>query len=170
MPTHIVAGLAAMLCAMKTPFFVGLPDEPIMDFLIEYAELADRHGLLETQKIETILRYILHPLKDLWKSLSSYSSGSWSTFKNELEKLYPDMDAESQYSRQGLIELINLSSRTQMHDEKDIFDYYQRFLAICNPLHAAKQISDVERNSKFFQGFHLYCKEGAPIRPTWALG
>ncbi len=78
------------------------------------------------------------------------------TFKRELERLYPDMDAETRYSRQGLMELVNLSARTWMHDEKDVLDYYQRFLAISNPLRTTNLISDDEHNAEFFRSFHPY--------------
>lgn len=43
-----------------------------------------------------------------------------------------------------------------MRDEKDVFDYYRRFLAISNLLESSNQISSDERNSEFFRGFHPY--------------
>jgi len=140
----------------KTPFFAGMSDEPIADFLSDYGELADGHRLTDRQKVETVLRYIPYSLKDLWKSLPGYATGNWMTFKRELERLYPDMDAETRYSRQGLTELVNLSARTRMRDEKDVLDYYRRFLAISNPLRTTNLISDDERNAEFFRGFHPY--------------
>ncbi|KAH9017145.1 hypothetical protein EDB85DRAFT_1897794 [Lactarius pseudohatsudake] len=66
MPSHTVIGPAAMPRPTKAPFFAGLPDEPIADFLGDYGELADGHQLTEKQKVETTLRYIPHSLKDLW--------------------------------------------------------------------------------------------------------
>jgi len=124
MPTHTVIGLAAMPHPTKMPFFAGMSDKPITDFLSNYGELADGYRLTDRQKVEMVLRYIPYSLKDLWKSLPSYTTGNWMIFKRELERLYPDMDAETRYSRQGLTELVNLSARTQMRDEKDVLDYY----------------------------------------------
>jgi hypothetical protein len=120
----LVTGLAAMPCATKTPSFDGMTGEPIMDFLIDYGELTDGHNLTDQQKVETILRYILHAWRDLWKSLKGCTMGNWTTFQGELEKLYPNVDAATCYSRQALLNLVNLSARTQMCNENDLFDYY----------------------------------------------
>ncbi len=156
MATYLAIGPAAMPRPTKTPFFAGLSDEPITEFLADYGELADGHKLTNKQKVETILRYVPHSLRDLWRSLPGFASGNWTVFSAELEKLYPDLDAEMHYSRQGLIDLVNLSARTQMRDKKDVLDYYRRFLAISNPLRAANLISDDERNAGFFHSFHPY--------------
>jgi hypothetical protein len=156
MTARIVTGPAAMPRATKTPSFDGMTGEPIVDFLIDYGELADGHNLTDQQKVETILRYIPPPQRDLWKTLKGYATGDWTTFRRELEKLYPDVDAAMRYSRQALLDLVNLSARTRMRDEKDVFDYYRRFLAISNPLSDSNQISSDECNSEFFRGFHPY--------------
>jgi hypothetical protein len=124
MTTRLVTGPAAMPHATKTPSFDGMTGEPIADFLIDYSELADGHNLTDQQKVETILQYIPHAQRDLWKSLKGYATGNWTTFQGELEKLYPDVDAATCYSRQALLNLVNLSARTRMHDEKDVFNYY----------------------------------------------
>jgi hypothetical protein len=80
MTTHLVTGPAAMLCATKTPSFNRMTGEPIADFLIDYSELADGCNLTNQQKVETILRYIPHTQRDLWKSLKGYTMGNWTTF------------------------------------------------------------------------------------------
>ncbi len=64
------------------------------------------------------------------------------------------MEAESHYTKQALMELVDSAARTKMRDEKDIVEYYQRFLTICNPLLAANLILDNECNAEFFKGFH----------------
>ena len=125
MTTYLAIGLAAMPRLTKTPFFAGLSDEPIAEFLVDYSELADGHKLTNKQKVETILRYVPHSLRDLWQSLPGFASGNWTVFSAELEKLYPNLDVEMRYSRQGLTELVNLSARTRMCDEKDVLDYSQ---------------------------------------------
>ncbi|KAF8274724.1 hypothetical protein EI94DRAFT_1560962, partial [Lactarius quietus] len=127
--------------ANKRPSFAGLPDEPIADFLADFEEQADGYSLTDAQKVEAILKYIPFSLRDFWKTVKGYSTGDWTTFSEELEKLYPDMDAELRYSRQGLIELVNLSARTRMRDERDVLDYYRCFLTINNPLRVASKIS-----------------------------
>jgi hypothetical protein len=150
MSSCILTGPAAMPRATKTPSFDGTTGEPIIEFLADYNEIADGHGLTDQQKVEFILKYIPFSHKDLWKSLKGYATGDWTTFRRELEKLYPDMDAAARYSRQALYNLVSMSARTRMRDEKDVFDYYRRFLAISNPLHSDGQISSDERNSEFF--------------------
>ncbi len=55
MTAHTVTGPAAMPRVTKAPYFSGLPDEPIAEFLLDYTELADGHRLTDGQKVETIL-------------------------------------------------------------------------------------------------------------------
>ncbi|KAI9438851.1 hypothetical protein BJY52DRAFT_1195868 [Lactarius psammicola] len=55
MPPHTVIGPAAMPRPTKTPFFAGMSNEPIADFLSDYGELADGHKLSNKQKVEMIL-------------------------------------------------------------------------------------------------------------------
>jgi hypothetical protein len=156
MTSRILTGPAAMPRATKTPNFDGATGEPIIEFLTDYNEIADTHYLTDQQKVEYILKYIPPSQKDLWRSLKGYTTGDWTTFSKELEKLYPDIDAATRYSKQALYKLVNMSARTRMRDEKDVFDYYRRFLAISNPLHSSGQISSDERNSEFFRGFHSF--------------
>ncbi|KAH9017144.1 hypothetical protein EDB85DRAFT_1833958, partial [Lactarius pseudohatsudake] len=85
-----------------------------------------------------------------------FTTGNWMVFSRELEKLYPDMEAQTRYSRQGLMDLVALSARTRMREEKDVLDYYRCFLAISNPLRSAKLISEEEHDAEFFRGFHPY--------------
>ncbi len=138
----------------KMPYFSGLPNESITEFLQDYTELADGHRLTAGQKVETILHYIPYWVKDLWKTLLGYNTGNWRMFRRELKRLYSDMDTESCYTKQVLTELVDQSARNRICDEKDVIEYYQQFLAISNPLHTTNTISEDKHNTKFFKGFH----------------
>ena len=41
-----------------------------------------------------------------------------------------------------------------MRNEEDVMDYYREFLELANPLQVTQQLSDEDRNAKFFKGFH----------------
>ena len=71
-----VSGPAAMPCPLTNaaPFFSGSLDEPINDFLAEYSELADGHGLSERQKCKLVIRYIDPVLRNHWKSMAGYAA------------------------------------------------------------------------------------------------
>jgi hypothetical protein len=84
-------------------------------------------------------------------SLDGYDAKDWNTFRSSLEGLYPDLDAATRYTRQVLMDFVDLSSRTRMREEQDFIQYY---LTISNPLLKAEKISDDDRNAEFFQCFH----------------
>jgi hypothetical protein len=56
------------------PFFSEALDDPINDFLAEYLELADGHGLTEQQKVELVVWYVDAKLHNHWKSMAGYAS------------------------------------------------------------------------------------------------
>ncbi len=71
-----VSGPATMPrpCSNTAPFFSGALDDPINDFLAEYSELADGHGLSEQQKCELVVWYVDPNLRNHWKSMGGYAS------------------------------------------------------------------------------------------------
>ena len=41
-----------------------------------------------------------------------------------------------------------------MSNEEDVMDHYREFMELSSPLTTARQLSDEDRNAKFFKGFH----------------
>jgi hypothetical protein len=138
----------------NAPYFSGQPNDPLADFLNEYDMIATGHGLTDQQKVDCILRYIPYSMRDLWKTLDGFSIGNWTTFQAALDRLYPDTAAATRYTRQGLMDFVDMAARSRMNDEDDVMQYYRRFLTIGNPLRLANQISEEDYSAEFFRGFH----------------
>jgi len=149
-------GSAAMppACLHRAPFFSGHVRDPLDEFLQEYDKLATSYNLTAQQKVETVLHYILHDLWDLWKILEGYPANDWDLFHQSLQRIYKGTSVQSRYSKQKLYDFVHYNSQTCMCDEEDVIQYYQQFLVFCQPLIETRQITDDERNSMFWYGFH----------------
>ena len=120
----------------------------------EYQSLVTANGLTDAEKVQTIFRYISPDLRKFWRSVDGYSTDNWATFSAALEAMYPDTLAATRLTKKALQDLLYNTSRSCMGDEEDVMDYYWEFLELANPLQAAQQLSDEDRNAKFFKGFH----------------
>ena len=136
------------------PYFSGQSNDALADFLHEFEALANSYTLADDQKLDTILRYVPSHVREFWKTLDGFINRDWPAFKAMLESLYPDSAAGNRYTKSGLQDFVNLSGKTRIMDEDDLTLYYRRFLQLSNPLRAAQKLSDDERNTEFFYGFH----------------
>src|SRR6266702_1466362 len=129
-------GLAAMPTGQscQAPHFEGKSDEILSKFLHKYEDLANSNGLSEKLKVETVLCYVPHSLRNLWMNLPGYRAASWHHFWAQLEDLYPDIATSTRCTCQGLTEFIELSARCCVRDEGDVLSYYRNFLTIAIPL------------------------------------
>ena len=140
--------------SQRAPCFSGQDDEILSEFLREYEDLANGNGLTEKQKVETILRYVPRSLSNLWSTLPGYQTATWSSFRAELEELYPDIDARTRCTRQGLTEFVELSAEYRIRNERDILKYYRNFLTIALPLVKEGKLTHDDFHAEFFKGFH----------------
>ena len=156
MSHHFPTGLAAMPAAKSqcTPHFSGQDDEILTEFLREYKDLAVGNGLTEQQKVETILCYVPHSPCNLWVTLPGYWTARWYHFRSELDKLYPDIAAQTWCMQQGLAEFVELSAQSWICDENNIMKYYQNFLTITHPLLDEHKIITDAFKAEVFQSFH----------------
>ena len=137
------------------PYFSGKHDESLTDFLHEFDNLTNNHGLTGTQKTEAVLCYVLVGTWKFWKTLNGYIQNDWTALHTKLEKLYQDTADSNCYTRVDLQDFARISVQTRIWDEDDLVLYYRCFHQIASPLHIATQISDKEQNTDFFNGFHL---------------
>jgi len=149
-------GLAAMPGprSADAPFFSKSSNVSFTDFMHEYHALATANGLTDAEKVETILRYVSSDLRKFWKSVNGYTTGDWAAFSTALEAMYPDTSAATRLTKKALQDLLYNTSRSRMTNEEDVMDYYQEFLELTNPLRMAQQLSEEDRDAKFFKGFH----------------
>ena len=138
----------------KAPHFSARPGDSLDDFIREYEELANTCTLNDQQKVETILRYIPHELRDLWKILEGYTTHDWTVFKRSLAKLYRNTSTMGKYTKQKLYDFVGYNSQSRMRGEEEVHQYYREFHIFCQPLIEAARITTEERDSAFWYGFH----------------
>ncbi|KAI9429320.1 hypothetical protein BJY52DRAFT_1200592 [Lactarius psammicola] len=149
-------GPAAMPSARshRAPYFSGRVGDPLDEFLLEYEELATNCALNDRQKVETILRYIPHDLRDLWKILDGYTAQDWAIFRQSLERTYERTSAQSRHSKQKLYDFVHYHSQSRMRDEESVIQYYRQFIVFSKPLTENRRITDDDHDSAFWYGFH----------------
>jgi len=149
-------GLAAMPGprSADAPFFSKSSNISFTDFMHKYHALATANGLTDAEKVKTILRYVSSDLQKFWKSVNGYTTSDWAAFSTALEAMYPDTSAATRLTKKALQDLLYNTSRSCMTDKEDVMDYYREFLELTNPLRTVQQLSEEDRDAKFFKGFH----------------
>ena len=136
------------------PYFSGKISQPIEEFLEEYDELADKHGLTDRQKVETVIRYVNEQQRHIWRSLDGFLNRDWDQFRAELRDEYVSPTAAGKHTKKMLIELAEDSAQSRMEYETDVIDYHRQFNTISKPLIDNGKITISERNILFWHGFH----------------
>ena len=98
----------------KAPRFPGRDGEPFTYFLREFEALATSHSLSDAERVEAILLYTTPRLGDFWRRLTSYSTRDWRAFHKNLERLYPDTQAATRYTKQGLRSFVDSCARKRI--------------------------------------------------------
>ena len=98
------------------------------------------------------MEYTPPTVRDFWKTLGGFVTGDWQTFRTSIEALYPS--ATTRYTELDLEDFADISAMSRVKDEGDVMLYYRRFLQMSTPLYNLKKLTDYERNTEFFEGFH----------------
>jgi hypothetical protein len=161
-----ITGPAAMLAALShhVPYFSGEGGESLDDFLCEYEELADGHGLTECQKVDWVIRYMACSQQDLWKSMEGFMISDWNDLCNELRGTYLEAPLEHRYSKRKLSDFVNRTSKVRISEEKDVLDYYQQFCLLSKILVDTCHLDTEGRNKYFWLGFHQEDREALKER------
>jgi len=137
------------------PYFSNDTINHFADFMHKYEALARANSLTHNKKVKVIFRYIAPNLRKFWKTINRYQNPTdWGVFHAALEAMYPDTSAATCFAKKALQELIYKTSCSWMSNEDDILDYYRLFLELSTPLTEARQLSNEDRDTKFFKGFH----------------
>jgi len=148
----------------NAPFFSARVDDPLKTFLEQYEELATRYALTNQEKVKTVIRFVHPEHRDLWMSLNDYKNLDWTAFQQELEQLYTEAKPSRRYSKTKLKAWIKNSSQKRMNGEEDIIAYYRKFMVLSKPLVDSVKLTGEDRNSLFWEGFHLDNQRRMEIR------
>jgi len=96
MSAPAIRGIAGMpyLWAKFAPYFSGEVNQDIEDFLDEYEEKANDNNLTRTQKVETVIRYVVKTQHHIWKSLPGYIDRDWDDLRAQLRQQYVNPSTE----------------------------------------------------------------------------
>ena len=136
------------------PHFSGDIDHPIEEFLQEYEELVDIHGLTEAQKGTTVIRYVDTSQRHIWRSLPGFIDQDWIDLCDQLREEYVSPTAESKFSKQKLVKFVDKSARKRMRDEADVISYHRQFNASSKVLLDTGRVTTFELNAIYWRGFH----------------
>ena len=138
----------------KAPKFSGEVEESLDEFLREYEDLAASCTLDDQQKCETILRYVPEELRHLWKLLGGYSTHDWAVFRQSLERLYQNAAANALYTKQKLYDFVASNNTKHISDIRNVHQYYRKFHIYSQHLVEDNRITEEERDTAFWYGFH----------------
>jgi hypothetical protein len=136
------------------PHFTGDIDHPIEEFLQEYEELADIHGLSEAQKVTTVIQYIDNSQRHIWRSLAGFINQDWLDLCNQLHEEYVSPTTESKFSKQKFVKFVDKSAWKCIRDEANIISYHCQFNASSKVLLDTSRVTTFELNTIYWRGFH----------------
>ncbi|KAH9036804.1 hypothetical protein EDB85DRAFT_2203617 [Lactarius pseudohatsudake] len=140
------------------PYYLGCTDS-FEDFLEQYEGLVYDCALTDPQRVDVLIRYVAPSLRDFWRSLNRYRSHNWPLFRQSLIDVFSNPTPRHQIMRQKLHSHVQETSRTRMHCEDDVLRYYRQFICFGLPLVHAGHLSEEERNTAFWYGFHPLDRE-----------
>ena len=136
------------------PYFSGKISQLIKEFLEEYNELADKHGLTNRQKVDTVIWYVNKQQHHIWRSLDGFLNRDWNQLCTELRNEYVSPTTAGKHTKKMLLKLVEDSAQSCMEYETDMIDYHRQFNTISKPLIDNGKITTSERNILFWRGFH----------------
>ncbi|KAH9028800.1 hypothetical protein EDB84DRAFT_1579281 [Lactarius hengduanensis] len=135
------------------PYYSGCTDS-FEDFVEQFEALAYDCALTDPQRVDVLIRYVAPSLRDFWRSLNGYHSRDWPQLRQSLVNIFGSITPRPQVMRQRLLNYVQDSSRSRMNCMDDVSQYYRQFLCLGEPLVHAGHLSEEERNTAFWYGFH----------------
>ena len=135
------------------PYYLRCTDT-LEDFLEEFEALAYDCALTDPQRVEVIVRYVDPSMREFWRSLNGYRALDWPLFRQSLVDVFGSTTPRPQVVKQRLLNYAQDTSRKRMDRVDDVLQYYRQFLCLSAPLVHTGHLSEEERNSAFWYGFH----------------
>jgi len=120
----MVGGVGKGISAMPTPGSRKAPRfegdvEELLEFFVEFEELAGDCQLKEEDKVKMVVRYVPKETRKFWKSLEGYKAGKYDDLRNGVLAEHPGADKGEKYTRL----LRKISTDSDMVGRKE---YHQR--------------------------------------------
>jgi len=127
-----VLGMPA-LGSKRAPEFDSRNLEELKEFLEEFEELAERHGLTTKEKTKIIVKYVDKETKKFWKRLKGYRD-NYRKLKRKIIGAYSKTLLENKPTVAKLVKLVKKLAKGSITDEKDLNIYYRKFWIVAADL------------------------------------
>jgi len=132
----------------RAPEFDSRNSEELKEFLEEFEELAERHGLTTKEKTKMVVKYVDKKIKKFWKRLERYGD-DYGKLKRKIMGAYSKTLLEDKPTVAKLVKLVKKSAKGSITDEEDLDTYYRKFWIIAADLVEADVINKKQHNKYF---------------------
>jgi len=114
-----------VLGSRYTPEFDLRNPEKLKEFLEEFEELAERHGLTTKEKAKIVVKYVNKETKKFWKRLEDFGD-NYMILKRKIMGTYSKTLLEDKLTVAKLVKLVKKSAKESIADEEDLDIYYRK--------------------------------------------
>jgi len=135
----------------SAPKFDGDPDS-LSVFLGDIEQLAIDCELTPKQQIDWTIRYAPVAEQELWRLQPGVTTGTWATFKDDLQALYPGSSGDRKFSVANLELLTDKQATLPMENVIQFGEYYRAFAKVSTFLKSKGRITEREISNTFLKG------------------
>jgi len=123
----------------------------LKEFLEEFEELVERHGLTTKKKTKMVVKYVDKEMKKFWKRLEGYGD-DYVMLKRKIMGAYSKTLLEDKLTVAELVKLVKKSVKESIEDKEDLDIYYRKFWIIMADLVEADVINKKQYDKYFWKG------------------
>jgi hypothetical protein len=152
----VLTGKAAMPAAgtSRAPKTFEGSEEHIEEFLEQFENCAEDPQLPDRDKVTYIFRYLGRSQKDIFRTLDGYEEHDWELFKTAIKDAFEGAFKEKKYTRHSLIQYTRNNANSPVGTDAELRAYQRGFQAIVHYLLKHKIITEDDRDTYFWFGFH----------------
>ena len=139
-----------VLGSRYTPEFDLRNPEKLKEFLEEFEELAERHGLTTKEKAKIVVKYVNKETKKFWKRLEDFGD-NYMILKRKIMETYSKTLLEDKLTVAKLVKLVKKSAKGSIADEEDLDTYYRKFWIVAADLVEADIINKKQHDKYFWK-------------------
>ena len=153
MSTSMATGVLGMPVpeSRRAPEFNSRNPEELKEFLEEFEELAERHGLMTKKKTKIVVKYIDKETKKFWKRLKGYGD-DYVILKRKIIGAYSKTLLEDKLTVAKLVKLVKKLAKGSIKDEEDLDTYYRKFWIVAADLVETDVINKKQHDEYFWKG------------------
>jgi len=142
-----ILGMPA-LGSRHAPEFDSRNPEELKEFLEEFEELAERHGLMTKEKTKMVVKYVDKETRKFWKRLEGYGD-DYMMLKRKIIEAYSKTLLEDKPTVAELVKLVKKLTKGSIEDEENLDIYYRKFWIVAADLVEADVINKKQHDEYF---------------------